>query len=303
MTAEDKREELTRRKKELQEERASLVAAGCTDQLELDILDEEIADITFQLRVAREGHRRNTKFAAFQKDSLFDRQQFYNWTRESEDAEDDVKKQAMLSAMHDASFLLTERQFAAYTRWANGSTNIRTAKEWGITHESVSSLITRGRKKLNAEAERRTRGAELQSLELDPTDEKTSKAISSTLTLLQAVVLTLRMKGYSRGKIAGIIGQTRSSVQSAENHAYGRLAKHYDGAPVWIRTSPDAMTQLIEQKYGYRLPDTFTPEELVLLREAHKKFRNVWLPDSVQSGRTSAAWKRKEAANKKSPHK
>lgn len=129
-------------------------------------------------------------------------------------------------------------------------------------------------------------------------NSKTNESLSSTLTLLQAVVLTLRMKGYSQGKIAGIIGQTRSGVQSAEKLAYGRLAKYYDGAPVWIRTSPDAMTQLIERKYGYRLPDTFTPEEVVLLREAHKKFRNVWLPDSVQSGRTSAAWKRKEAANK-----
>lgn len=299
MTTEDKIAELLLRKRELQKERELLLKDPKANALDVDLIDEEIADVTFQLTIARRGHRRNTKFAAHQKTRLIDAQQFWDWSRMSDDDVQDKRLQTMRDVAKDAANLMTQKQYESYSLWVSGMNQRKVASVRGVTHETVNASLKGAKRRLNEEADRRIRADELDSWVLDPGERKTGENIIGTLTFLQSVVLTLRMLGYSQYQIGAIIGQTRSGAQSAESHAYERLAKHYDGVPVDVMSNPEAMKRLIEEKFDYKMPDEYTAKEAAELQNTIKRYRNIFRTDTVKSGRTSAAWKRSEAKNDK----
>ena len=177
-------EEILARKRELLARRREE-----TDNFALFFLNEEINDLNARLRSLRGAPRaQGTVNSVF----TMDRARYREWLAAERDDEVRAARRTCVDALGSSAVVLTERQREVFDLWQEGMRLKEIAARLGVDESTVSRTLTRGKKRLRAEAERLAKRLQFEDTAVfDLSDRAVARVILSCLTGNQAVCVYL----------------------------------------------------------------------------------------------------------------
>lgn len=197
MTAKEKRDKLLNRKAELLQQKTELIAemeAGKTDKFPLFFLNEELMDINAQLRVMKQGHAKaKRQSVGSNKNRASDWQQFIEWDRREHSYDEEVNDahQVLVDTVLQAEKLLTPRQAEIYAMWSQGISMTAISVAMGIDKSTISRTVTRSKKRIREDAEKRLSLLRMESTTVDLSDDRIARLALSCITAHQAICIYL----------------------------------------------------------------------------------------------------------------
>ena len=177
---------LARKREEL-----DLQAQGKGDNFNLFMINEELLDVSAQLRAltpsCRVGPKRTTHstYAA-------DRQQFVDWVRQDTDEEPDDARAQMRKILCGGIASISGRQREILLLWSDGLRGKEIADRLGVDKTTVSRTLKRAKARVKRVSETRIAIDQLRDEDrLDMSDPEVSKLLMSVLTVHQAVCFYL----------------------------------------------------------------------------------------------------------------
>lgn len=177
-------EEMLERKRELLAQRREE-----TDNFALFFIGEELNDLNARLRALRGAPRaQGTVNSVF----TMDRARYREWLAAERDDEVRAARRTYIDALGSSAAVLTERQREVFDLWQDGMRLKDVAARLGVDESTVSRTLTRGKRRLRAEAERLAKRLRLEDTTVfDLSDRAVARVILSCLTCNQAVCVYL----------------------------------------------------------------------------------------------------------------
>lgn len=218
-----RRAELIEQKKEEQ----ACLEKGCGDSFAFFMIEEELIEVNAQLRSMTVGKRIGSRVAGSADRNKYsvDRQLYMNWAQAQDDDEVCSKGDMLREILEDAGNILTDKQLHYLREWSTGKTMTQVAKENGVSSSTVSRVITRGKGRMQKEAEAKELMQKQEGEKvIDLSDDAVARVILKTVTEKQAVYLYLYYGEWlSLREIAEIVGKSHQAVMKSIHAALKKI--------------------------------------------------------------------------------
>lgn len=225
-------DDLRAKKRELLDRKRELSQAGA-DPFELAILDEEILDVTAQMRAMaptgkKQGFGRGGRVVSDHSEyriSPSDRQQFASWLRQDEDELADTERVKLHRLLRYSMGFASDKQRAALLLISDGMSQTEVARELGVSKSTISRTVNLGKANVARMLETQLAIDKLRNdKRLDLARPEAAKLLVSSLTPHQAVCFYLHYaEGMTFREAGELLGIDYSSVCRTTQRAVLRI--------------------------------------------------------------------------------
>lgn len=241
-----KRELLARKKYEL-----DLQAAGQGDNLSLFMVNEELMDVSAQLRALSPSHRVGTRRVSGAWAA--DRRQYEEWRRAETTLDEEISEGRALMRRAAVRGLekLPPRQREMLELLRSGLSQEEIAGRLGVKKATVSRTLARAKRNVRRETERACRAAQLRAgaVNVDLAAPFAAKAVLSALTPKQTVYFYLYFSEWlNLREIGALVGKDHTVILRALARALRNIGAALGGREV-ILENPEALDELAYRIY------------------------------------------------------